>query len=169
MTVAAQTLTQSTLGRSRLIERRAVVGVELPTKATVLAEPRRFEELRRDAPDLGRTGVHPKAIVAVIGVYAALMLVFWIAFATAQTALTLGIITILATMYFGLPGGGALLSDSLPRGVRGRDFSEFLDGRALIATGWISGKEAFAQMIALPVCMTIGAVVIGLIWRITSA
>ena len=141
-----------------------------PPARTILQpeEPDRFESLRRYSPDLGQTGVHPNAVIALIGVYAILMLVFWIAFADAETALTLGVITVLATMYFGLLGGGILVSDSLPKGQRGRSFGDFLDGRALTGTGWISGREALAQIITLPVCLAVGAVVFGLIWRLTA-
>ena len=131
------------------------------------AEPRTFEELRRDAADLGQSGIHPFAVQALTGTYAALLIVFWLLFGGPDTALTLGVITVLGMMYFGLLGGGILMSDSVPRVARGRSFSEFLQGRALIATGWISGKEAFAQIIVLPIALTFGAIVIGLIWRVT--
>ena len=108
---------------------------------------RGFEELRRDAPDLGVNGVHPTAVKALITTYALLLLTFWAFFGGPETALTLGVISILGIMFFGLLGGGILLSDSVPKGARGRDFSEFLSGEVSIATGWISGREAFAQII----------------------
>ena len=131
-------------------------------------EPDRFESLRRYSLGVGQTSVHPNAVIALIGVYAVLMLVFWMAFADAETALTLGVITMLATLYFGLLGGGILLSDSLPNGLRGRSFGNFLNGQTLAGTGWISGREAFAQIIILPVCLAVGAGVFGLIWRFTA-
>jgi hypothetical protein len=161
----AHTITTPPLAAPRPVGLGALVTVEQRRRSAVV--PRPFELLRLDAPDVGRTGIHPNAIVALLAAYASLMLAFWIFFATAETALTLGVITVLGTMYFGLMGGGVLLSDSLPRGGRGRAFGAFLEGRALIATGWISGREAFAQIIVLPVCLTIGAAVIGLIWRVT--
>ncbi|WP_127846923.1 hypothetical protein [Caulobacter sp. FWC26] len=89
--------------------------------ATVARADREFEDLRRDAPDLGVNGVHPTAVKALIGVYAALLLTFWAFFGGPETALTLGIITVLGVMFFGLLGGGILLSDSIPKGERGRD------------------------------------------------
>ena len=140
----------------------AVVAVVAPS------EPRTFEELRRDAAELGQTGIHPFAVHALTGTYAALLVVFWMIFGGPDTALTLGVITVLGIMFFGLLTGGILMSDSVPRGVRGRSFSEFLQGRALIATGWISGREAFAQIILLPVSLIFGAIAIGLIWRVTA-
>lgn len=141
-----------------------------PTQvARLVAVPERtFEDLRRDAADLGVSGIHPTAVKALIGAYAALLLVFWLFFGDAQTGLTLGIITILGVMFFGLLGGGILLADSVPRGVRGRSFSEFLDGQVSIYTGWIDGREAFAQIIALPLTLLAGGVVFGAIWRLTA-
>ena len=136
--------------------------------ATVARADREFEDLRRDAPDLGVNGVHPTAVKALIGVYAALLLTFWAFFGGPETALTLGIITVLGVMFFGLLGGGILLSDSIPKGERGRDFGEFLNGHVSIATGWISGREAFAQIIVLPLALLAGAVVFGAIWRLTA-
>lgn len=136
--------------------------------ATVSRADREFEDLRRDAPDLGVNGVHPTAVKALIGVYALLLLTFWLFFGGLETALTLGIITVLGVMFFGLLGGGILLSDSIPKGERSRDFSEFLNGQVSIATGWISGREALAQIIILPLALRAGAVVFGTIWRLTA-
>mgnify|MGYP004313848483 FL=1 len=136
--------------------------------ATVARADREFEDLRRDAPDLGVNGVHPTAVKALIGVYGVLLLTFWAFFGGPETALTLGIITVLGVMFFGLLGGGILLSDSIPKGERGRDFGEFLNGHVSIATGWISGREAFAQIIVLPLALLAGAVVFGAIWRLTA-
>lgn len=148
--------------------RRAGRAAAAAASAVRATEPRSFEELRRDAADLGVSGVHPTAIKALIGAYAALLLVFWLFFGGPETALTLGIITVLGVMFFGGLGGGILLADSVPRGVRGRSFGDFIEGRALIATGWITGREAFAQIIALPLTLLLGGVVFGTIWRLIA-
>ena len=153
-------------------ERRSIPRVEriAPTQA-IVATPmpeRRFEELRRIAPDLGTTGIHPTAVASLIGVYGLLMIGFWVSFGNGDTGLTLGVITILATMFFGLLGGGIILADSVPTGTRGRGFNAFLWGEALIGTGWISGKEAFAQIIILPLALASGGAMFGLIWRLTA-
>ncbi len=140
---------------------------QIPRARPVVAD-REFEELRRDAPDLGVNGVHSGAVKAVLGVYALLLLAFWVFFGGPQTALALGVITVLGAMYFGLLGGGVLVADSSPRRALGRDFGAFLDGKVSIATGWILGREAFAQIILLPVALLAGAIVFGSIWRLTA-
>lgn len=138
-----------------------------PAAPPVVAD-RELEDLRRDVPDLGVNGMHPTAVKAVIGVYVLLLAAFWVSFGGPETALTLVVITVLGTMYFGLLGGGILLADSPPRGAPGRDFGEFLNGQVSIATGWISGREAFAQLIALPVAMLAGAIAFGAIWQLIA-
>lgn len=130
--------------------------------------PQVLSELRRLSPNLGVSGVHPTAVKALIGAYGAILVVFWLFFGGPETALTLAIITILAVMFFAGLGGGVLVADSAEPGRRARSFSDFLEGRALIATGWISGREAFAQIIALPLTLLIGAVAFGAIWRLTA-
>jgi hypothetical protein len=140
----------------------------VPVAPAAATSERPFEGLRRAAPDLGSSGVHPSAIVALVALYAVLMLSFWISFGTPETALTLGVITVLGVMYFGLLAGGILLADCLPDGVRGRSFGRFLQGRVAIATGWISGKEALAQILALPAALVLAATIFGFIWRLTA-
>lgn len=139
-----------------------------PVTQTAPVDERAFEDLRRDAPDLGATGVHPTAVVILISAYGLMLASFWLFFGNGQTALTLAVVTILALMFFGLLGGGILLADSLPKGQQGRSFAEFLDGRVLIATGWISGREAFAQIAFLPALLLVGGVVFGAIWRLVA-
>ena len=163
MTAAAQAIAPLTFRRAST---PAAPSVTLPPQAPT--SERSFEGLRRAAPDLGVSGVHPSVIVALVGLYAVLLLSFWIMFGTPETALTLGIITVLGITFFGLLGGGILLSDSIPKGAQGRSFGEFLEGRVLIATGWIPGKEALSQILALPVALVLGATVFGLIWRLTA-
>lgn len=142
----------------------------LQTKEVLVAPapmptPAPFLELRRATHDVGRTGVHPVAIKTMVGCYAALFAVFWAIFGGPATALTLGVITVLGVMFFGLLAGGILVSDSPPAGERTRSFAEFLRGPVRIANTVIDGREAFAQIVALPACLVVGALVIGLIWR----
>ncbi|HXA38394.1 MAG TPA: hypothetical protein VNW53_05280 [Phenylobacterium sp.] len=154
---------------SPLILRRAWA----PPAHTVLSPPpaasdRPFEELRRAAPELGVSGVHPNTVVALVALYAALLLSFWLFFGTLETALTLGVITVFGILYFGLMAGGVLVADSAPRSVRGRSFGDFLEGRVLVATGWIAGREALAQILVLPAALVLGGTTFGLIWRLTA-
>ena len=159
-------------GPTPTYERRSLPRVERIAPAQAIgaaAMPeRRFEDLRRIAPDLGLTGIHPKAVASLIGVYGLLMIGFWVSFGSGETGLTLGVVTMLATMFFGLLGGGIMLADSVPTGTRGRGFNAFLWGEALIGTGWISGKEAFAQIIILPLALAGGGAMFGMIWRLTA-
>ncbi len=163
MTLVIQPLSPLTVRRAWAPAPRIV-----PSAPPAETSDRQFDELRRAAPDLGVSGVHPSAIVALVALYAVLMLSFWISFGTPETALTLVVITALAVMYFGLLAGGILLSDSLPDGVRARSFGQFTEGRVLIATGWIRGKEALSQILALPAALVLGATIFGLIWRLTA-
>ena len=68
-------------------------------------------------------------------------------------------------MFFGLLAGGILVSDTPPQGARYRRFADFLHGSVRIANAVVDGREAFAQIVALPACLVVGALVIGLIWR----
>jgi hypothetical protein len=131
--------------------------------------PDSSDTLRRPAPGIGAAGVHPRAVVAVLGLYAALLATFCVFFATPETGLVLFVIVVLAIMYFGLLGGGLLLADSRSPAEPRRSFAEFLNGPVSISTGRISGREALVQMIALPVALVGGAMIFGLIWRATSA
>ena len=143
--------------------------IHAPARVTVPdTSERPFEDLRRYAPDAGASGVHPKAIAGLIGLYGLLVCSFWAFFGDHETGLTLAIITVLAAMFFGLLGGGILLSDSVPRGERGRSFDDFVAGRVLTATGWIEGKEALAQILTLPLCLFVGSLVFGAIWCFAS-
>ena len=143
--------------------------IHAPARAAIpdtLERP--FEDLRRDAPELGTSGVHPRAIVGLIGLYSLLVCSFWAFFGDHETGLTLAVITVLAAMFFGLLGGGILLSDNVPKGERGRGFDDFVAGRVLTATGWIDGKEALAQILTLPLCLFTGSLAFGAIWCFAS-
>jgi hypothetical protein len=127
-----------------------------------------FLDHRRLAGDVGATGVHPLAVKSLIGGYAALMAVFWAAFGGPATDLTLGVITVLAVMYFGLLGGGVLVSDAASKSQPQRSFAAFWRGPVQIAGGVVSGREAYLQIMTLPVCLVAGASVFGLTWRLIA-
>lgn len=115
-------------------------------------------------------GVHSLAVKTFLGVYATMLGAFWLFFGIEEgtSALAIGVITVLGLLYFGLLGGGILVSDAAPKGERERPFADFVRGRVQIATGQISGREALMQILFLPVLLTVATCVFGAIWRITA-
>lgn len=121
------------------------------------------DTLHRLQPDVGQTGVHPALIKAIAGLYGAIIVVFWISFGRGEALLALGIVTILGTMFFGLLTGMTLAADAPDPERRSRSLAEFLNGRVITYTGWISGREAALQMLTLPVLLVATAVVLSII------
>ena len=54
---------------------------------------------------------------------------------------------------FGLLGGVVMLAEIVPAGTSGPELNEVLRGKALIRTGSISGKEAYAEIVILPLAI----------------
>ena len=124
--------------------------------------------LHRIQLDVGQTGIHPIIIKAVAGLYASMVLVFWITFGRGEATLALGFISLLGAMYFGLLTGGTLVSDTPDAGNGVRSFSQFLNGRVVTYTGWITGREATLQILTLSALLVVTAVVLGVICRLNA-
>jgi len=111
--------------------------------------------------------VYSNDALAVLGVYAVPLVAFGAFFAT---PVTLFVILVLAIMYFGLLGGGLLLSGGRRAGEPGCSFAEFLEGRrGSIATSRISGRQVVVQMVAVPLALFAGATMFDLIGWIACA
>jgi hypothetical protein len=126
------------------------------------------QSLHRLQPEVGQTGVHPALVKSVAGLYGSMVMVFWLVFGSGEAALALGFITVLGVMFFGLLTGLTLLADTHGPARRTRSLSEFLNGRVITFTGWITGREAALQMLTLPALLVVTAVVLGVICRLNA-
>ena len=158
----------------RSVARRQAIGPENVKPQTPFIPPSPIaatqsgETLHRVQPGVGLTGVHPAMVKAVAGLYTAMVAVFWLVFGHGEAMLALGFITVLGLMFFGLLTGMSLLADTPAPGERIRSLNDCLAGRVIIDTGWISGREAALQMLTLPACLLVTAVVLGAVYRFTA-
>ena len=127
-----------------------------------------YEDLERPAPGVAAYGLHPAALSGLVGLYAVMLLSFWVSFArSGPAALVLTVVTVLMIMYFSLVVGGIILADSTASGEVQRSFAEFLRGRVDILTGPISGRQAMVQLLLMPACLVALAMAIGIIARVS--
>lgn len=126
------------------------------------------QTLHRLQPEVGQTGIHPAVIKAVAGLYAAMVVVFWMVFGRGEARLALGFITLLGLMYFGLLSGLSLVADAPAEGETVRSLGAFLNGRVSTYTGWISGREAVLQILTLPTFLVGTAIVLGAIYGLAA-
>jgi len=97
----------------------------------------------------------------VVFAFAWMMLAAWLAFGgAAGTDLDLAIATVLFTVFLGIP---ILLDRTARRQLqKGEQRSkQFLDSNVDIATGTISGTEAWLEVILIPVALALAATLIG--------
>lgn len=110
---------------------------KLRASLTLVPDVSNYEDLERPAPGVAARGVHPAALGSLVGLYAVMLLSFWVSFArSGPAALVLTVVTVLMIMYFSLIVGGIILADSAVAGEVQRSFAEFLRGRveALLQT-----------------------------------
>jgi hypothetical protein len=75
-----------------------------------------------------------------------------------------GVIAVFWLLYLGLfAAGGAKAYNVSAERTRQRGFREFLHGKVDIATGRVTGREAFWQIITMPLASAIGFTVIAII------
>lgn len=116
---------------------------------------------------LPATRVHPIAVEISVLAYAWLGAAFWLAFGGGETSLILSIILVLCIVYVGLLIGGAVMGRNMtPERRQDRSVREFWEGTVDIATGRVSGREAFMQIALLPLALAFGgtAMAICAIW-----
>lgn len=156
-------------GCGSLVQRQTLVPENVAPQAAV-APPSTVAEtagetLHRIQPGVGLTGVHPAMVKAVAGLYGAMVAVFWLVFGHGEAMLALDFITVLGVVFFGLLTGMSLMADTPAPGERVRSLNACLAGRVIINTGWISGREAALQMLTLPACLLVTAVLLRVIYR----
>ncbi len=110
--------------------------------------------------------VHPAPILIGLASCAWFALLSWTCFAAfdRETGMAVAVITTIFVMYLGGMALGAYYSANSRAAGRGRTFRQFLRGRADIATGLISGREAMLQIATLPLGLAVGATAMALIW-----
>lgn len=108
------------------------------------------------------TAMHPHVYRIALGCWLCFLAVFWATFWTSSNALFQIVIgTVYAAMFFGVPYE---MSRIYP-GKRTSDKTiwEFMAGPFGARTGTMRGYEALIQVILVPVLLTIGGTVIGVI------
>lgn len=128
-----------------------------------------YDAIERTAPGVASRGVHPGALVGLVGLYAAMLASFWTFFARdTEAALVMTMVTVLMIVYFGLIVGGILVADAPVPGEPQRSFAAFLAGPVETLNDVITGRQAVVQMLFLPACMVVLATIIGIIARVSQ-
>ena len=107
-------------------------------------------------------GEFPLAVYgSVLGGFAWMLLAAWLVFGTnAGTDLDLAVITVLGTVFLGIPAIMLRTAAGQSRTPRPR-WREFLSSSVDTATGPLPGWQAWLQVILIPAALAIGATVIG--------
>ena len=116
----------------------------------------------RTSAAAAETAMHPHVYRIALGCWACFLAVFWATFWTSSNALFQVVIgTVYAAMFFGVPYE---MSRIYP-GKRQSEKSiwQFMAGPFGARTGTMRGYEALIQVISVPVLLTIGGTVIGVI------
>ena len=103
-----------------------------------------YDAIERTAPGVAMRGVHPGALVSLVGLYAAMLSGFWIFFARSpEAALVLVMVTVLMLVYFALVIGGILVADAVDPAEPQRGFGAFLKGRVETLTAGVYGGDGY--------------------------
>ena len=106
--------------------------------------------------------VPPSMYGTFIACWMALLAVFWFTFAESpNAAFMVGIVSATAIMFFGLPIAMNRLGYRQP--WSGPGLGDFVRGKVQTHYGPVSGMDALVQITVVPVCLTIGAVMISFI------
>jgi hypothetical protein len=133
----------------------AAVGVGATTELRAPSRPARIASATyADVP--------PSVYATFIGCWTALLAVFWLTFAESpNAAFMVGISTVLAIMFFGVPIVMNRLAYRQP--WSGPGLADFLRGKVQTLYGPVDGVDALVQITVVPVCLTIGAIAISFI------
>lgn len=112
-------------------------------------------------------GIHPQVFTMFVGTYGAMLLALWLFFGTDINALiTLGVCTVYFGMYFGMPlMMHRMAGEAAPQAAPG-SLNRFLGGDVDTYTGPVSAWGAIAQLMTIPVGLTLGFIAIGIIIRL---
>lgn len=137
---------------------------------TLVHDADNYDAIERTAPGVASRSVHPGAQIALVSLYAAMLVSFWAFFARdTEAALVMAMVTVVMIVYFGLIVGGILVADAPVPGEPRRSFTAFLDGTVETLNEVITGRQAVIQMLFLPACMLMLATIIGIIARVSQA
>ena len=107
----------------------------------------------------------PRAVYgSVVAAFVFIVAASWVAFGSGADAdLTLGFATVLTIVFFALPilvryAAAARSSDKPAK------LDEFLSSRVETATGWLTGPEAWLQILIIPLSLAFAAVAIGTVY-----
>lgn len=112
-------------------------------------------------------GLHPQVFTMFIGTYSAMLLALWLFFGTDINALiTLGVCTVYFGMYFGMPLMMNRMAAKATQQPEPGSLGRFMDGDVDTYTGPVSAWGAIAQLMTIPVGLTLGFIAIGVIIRL---
>lgn len=112
------------------------------------------------------TELHPAILALSAGLYATMIGIFWVTFASAlDVAIALGIAAFFLAMFVAVPIV-MLRSGTIGDRVPTTSLRAFLDGKLDTFTGLVSGRAALALVVTVPVCLTAGAAAMATIFRI---
>ncbi len=113
-------------------------------------------------------GLPPQVFAMFAGTYATMVLALWAFFGTDINAMiALGIATVYFGMYFGIPIWMTRTAErASPQASPKGTLSRLLSGDVDIYTGPVSGWGAIAQLMTIPVGLTLGFIAIGIIIRL---
>ncbi|MDJ1158996.1 hypothetical protein QNA08_12195 [Chelatococcus sp. SYSU_G07232] len=146
--------------------RHVVVGQEDRAAAATLAGAGLDEGVAGAGEEYRRTGaeMHPAVYGAVVLAFAWLLGVCWLTFRNdAQSAMAVVISIVYILMYFGTPALMARLGRRGEDAPRRRGLAVFLDGRVDTGGGWLTGREALAQIVMIPAALALAATAICLV------
>ncbi len=112
--------------------------------------------------------IHPAVYKIFVACWAALFAVFAATFAESRYTMYLITVAVLnGAMFFGLP---YVMSRVAPPSTRVGEvsFAEFMRGKVETLTGAVSSWEALAQVITVPLALTLGALAISFIVHIEA-
>jgi len=121
------------------------------------------------APRMGEAAVAdlPKAVGGlIVASYAAIIVAFgWAFFGQGDVLFNLGVCAVYLAMYLGVPW--VFLKVEPKSGQPRPDFADFLERGLATWTGHVTGREALAQILTIPVAVAFAALGIGIIIRMS--
>ena len=112
-------------------------------------------------------GIHPQVFTMFVGTYGAMLVALWLFFGTDINALiTLGVCTVYFSMYFGMPVMMNRMAAKASPQPAPNSLNRFMRGDVDTYTGPVSAWGAIAQLMTIPVGLTLGFIAIGIIIRL---
>ena len=104
--------------------------------------------------------------VLLVAAYGAILGAFLLAFAgDAEVGLVIGVCAVYLAVYLGVP---AVMLRIEPKATSRPGMGDFFEKGLQTWTGHVTAKEALAQMLTIPAALTVAAVGIGVIMRLSA-